>query len=384
MGLHTAHASVEEMMRAGKGRGAPTNPVNRFETLSLHVLPERTQEIVSEGDEPGCAPIKTIVYADRSRTVLNRVDSPDLPMEWTLNPYRGCEHGCVYCYARPGHEFLGLSSGLDFEARIIAKHDAAALLRAELMKPSWRGETIALSGVTDPYQPVEQTLRITRSILEVAVEFRQPLSLITKSRRVVRDLDLMQRLHEHRAVSVALSITTLDPHLSAIMEPRAASPNARLDAMRTLADAGIPVHVMTAPIIPGINDHELPALLSAARRAGARAAGYVLLRLPHQNKAIFEDWLHRHCPERAQKVLSLMRQCHGGALYRSDWRERQRGSGPVAEMIASSFKVFAKREGLAGGWREGPRESPFRRPDVAQRDGQGVLYGEQRQGELFG
>jgi DNA repair photolyase len=329
-----------------KGRGAGVNPVNRFETLSLHVLPEHIEHITADPDEPDRPPVTTAVYSDRSRTIINPVDSPDLGMEWTVNPYRGCEHGCVYCYARPGHEYLGLSSGLDFETKIIAKRDAAALLRAEFMKPSWKGRTIALSGVTDPYQPVEAKLRITRAILEVCAEFRQPVTIVTKNRLVTRDIDLLADLARDGAAAVAVSLTTLDPALSRIMEPRASAPAARLAAMRALADAGVPVRVMTAPIIPGINDREVPALLGAAAGAGATGAGYVLVRLPYQNKAIFVEWLERHFPDRAARVQSLLKQCHDGRLYSADFGTRQRGTGPVAKMIADTFRVFAAREGL--------------------------------------
>ncbi len=268
-----------------RGRGAGLNPGNRFEDVRLHVLGEHLDEIATQDDDG--VQVKTRVVRDASRTVINPVDSPDLAFDWTINPYRGCEHGCIYCYARPGHEYLSLSCGLDFETVILAKHDAPTLLRRELMKESWKGETIMMSGVTDPYQPVERALRITRGCLEVCAEFRQPVSLITKNRLILRDLDILLKLHEHGAVRCAVSLTTLDASLASKMEPRASSPGARLETIRVLASHGIPVTVMTAPIIPRINDHELPALLAAAAQAGASGAGYILLRLPHQIKALF-------------------------------------------------------------------------------------------------
>lgn len=330
-----------------RGRGTSLAPTNRFERLSLHVLPSHAQEIWAE--LPQGRRIKTLVYADATKGVINPVDSPDLSFSWTINPYRGCEHGCIYCYARPGHEYLAMSSGLDFETKIVAKHDAAALLRQELLRPGWKGERIVLSGVTDPYQPVERELRITRGILEVCCEFRQPVSIITKSGLVLRDLDLLEQLHRWGAVTCAVSLTSLDSRLAAKMEPRAASPGTRLQVIRTLSSMGIPVTVMTAPIIPRINDHELPALLAAAAEAGAKRAGYVLLRLPHQIKALFLDWLAVHFPERASHVEALIRDTREGMLYNSDFVTRVRGTGPVAKHVADTFRVFARRHGFERG-----------------------------------
>lgn len=345
-----------------RGRGAGLNPANRFEDLRLHILPDERERARLAGETPP-AP-RTAALEDDSRSVVNRVDSPDLPFSWTLNPYRGCEHGCTYCYARPGHEYLGLSCGLDFETRIIAKHDAPDLLRRHLARRGWAGEPIVMSGVTDPYQPVERELEITRRCLKVAAEHRQPISIITKNALVVRDLDLLLALNEHGACRVSISLTSLDNRLSAAMEPRASAPAARLEAMRRLADAGIPVTVMTAPMIPGLNDHELPALLAAAAGAGAGHAGYVLLRLPHQVKALFLDWLQRTFPERAAKVESLLRQTREGELYESSWNARLRGRGPIAQRIRSVFDVFARRHGLASAW-PALRSDAFRRPDAA-------------------
>lgn len=351
-----------------RGRGAGLNPANRFEDLRLHILQDERERARLAGESTPRP--RTTTLEDDSRSVVNRVDSPDLPFSWTLNPYRGCEHGCTYCYARPGHEYLGLSCGLDFETRIIAKHDAPALLRRHLARPSWTGEPIVMSGVTDPYQPVERELEITRRCLEVAAEHRQPISIITKNALVVRDLDLLRALNEHGACRVSISLTSLDNRLSASMEPRASAPAARLAAMRQLADAGIPVTVMTAPMIPGLNDHELPALLAAAARAGAGHAGYVLLRLPHQVKALFLDWLAREFPDRAAKVESLLRQTRDGDLYESSWNARLRGRGPIAQRIRSVFDVFARRHRLASAW-PALRSDAFRRPGAA---GQPTLF----------
>lgn len=347
--------------RAGtiRGRGAGLNPPNRFETVHLHVLGEHRDELRAEFPEGRQQPRE--VTRDVSRTIINHVDSPDIGFKWTVNPYRGCEHGCVYCYARPGHEYLGLSCGLDFETRIHAKPEAPRLLREALMAPSWKGETIVMSGVTDPYQPLERELEITRGCLEVMAEFRQSVALITKSRLITRDLDVLARLHEHGAVSAAVSLTTLDNRLASIMEPRASSPKERLAAIRELSSAGIPVAVMTAPIIPRINDHEIPALLDAAAEAGAQSAGYVFIRLPYQIKDLFLEWLARHFPDRAAHVESLVRQSHGGSLYDSTWFARQRGQGEIASQIGLAFRVFAVRAGL-----DRPRRSlntgAFRRP----------------------
>jgi DNA repair photolyase len=356
---------------AAKGRGAGLNPGNRFETIRLHVLSEERDRVRTE-EEPS-ARVVTRVEPDTTRSIINEVDSPDLSFSWTLNPYRGCEHGCVYCYARPGHEYLGMSCGLDFETRIMAKHDAPALFRKHLGSKSWQGEPIMMSGVTDPYQPVERELGITRACLEVAVECRQPVSIITKNRLVTRDLDLLRMLHEHRACAVAISLTSLDNELASKMEPRASSPSARLEAIREISQAGIPVTVMTAPMIPGLNDHELPALLEAASKAGATSAGYVLLRLPHQIKALFLEWLARHVPARAAKVESLLRQTRDGDLYESSWGTRLKGRGPIAARIRTCFDVFAKRHGLDGR-RQSLNSSAFLKPREDR--SQGLLFGD--------
>lgn len=332
----------------------------------MHVLGEALDEAAREA--PGGRQARTEVFCDSTRTVLNEIDSPDLPFRWTLNPYRGCEHGCVYCYARPWHEQLGLSCGLDFETKIFAKPDAPNLLRRELLKPRWKGEPVVLSGVTDPYQPIEEKLRITRRCLEVFAEFGHPVSVITKNRLVTRDIDLLGELASGGLAQASVSLTTLDNRLARAMEPRASSPGARLKAIEALASAGVPVRVMTAPIIPGLNDHELPALLQAAADAGAQGAGFVLLRLAHQLKALFLDWLEREFPDRAGKVESLLRQCRDGALNDPRYGTRFRGEGPIAEQIAQTFRVFTRRYGLDG---------PLPKLKRWERKGQGV------QGELF-
>ncbi|MFA7238139.1 MAG: PA0069 family radical SAM protein [Phycisphaeraceae bacterium] len=351
-----------------RGRGAQLNPANRFESLHLNVLqaddplpdaPGGRGQFIAPADLPGTElrgavlrgavlpGVRTEVFADRTRSIINHVQSPDIGFNWTLNPYRGCEHGCIYCYARPTHENLGLSSGLDFETRIIAKPDAPELLRKELGKPKWTGETIVMSGVTDCYQPVEAELQITRRCLQVMAHARQPVAIITKNRLILRDLDYLQELARHKAVHVAISVTTLDNELAAKMEPRASSPRDRLWAIRRLASAGIPVSAMVAPIIPGLNDREVPNILKAVADAGAQSAGYVLLRLPYQNKTLFEDWLTRHFPLRKPQVESLLRQCHGGELYDSDFGTRHTGTGPYARQLTATFELFARRYRLS-------------------------------------
>lgn len=327
-----------------RGRGAGINPGNRFETVRLHVLGEHLDEQLRE--HPCGQQVRTQVFEDDTRSILNRVDSPDLGFNWTVNPYRGCEHGCIYCYARPGHEFLALSSGLDFETRIFAKPEAPRLLRQALSRPSWQGEPIVFSGVTDCYQPIEAKLAITRACLEVCAELAQPVSIVTKNKLVLRDLDLLTQLAAHNAASVAVSITSLDNALASKMEPRASAPRERLETIRQLAAAGIPTHVMVAPIIPALNEPEVAAILKAAAEAGARDAGYVLLRLPHQIKALFEEWLARHFPDRASRVLNTLRDMHGGELYNADFFHRQRGAGPRAEQIGAAFALFKRRAGL--------------------------------------
>ncbi len=360
-----------------RGRGTSANPIGRFDAVGLTVEGEYLDALAADQvASGGGSRVATEILRDEARSVINAVDAPDLPFRWTVNPYRGCEHGCIYCYARPGHEYFTLSSGLDFETRIFAKHDAPALLRQELARPRWGGEPIMFSGVTDPYQPVERELRITRGCLEACAEARQPASIITKSRLVERDLDLLSDLARDGAARVVISLTTLDAGLAARMEPRASSPAARLEAIRRCADAGAPVMAMTAPIIPGINAHEIPALLSAARGAGATNAAFILLRLPGKVEALFLDWLSRHFPDRAARVESLIRQTRGGALSDSRYGSRFKGQGPVAEHIARIFRLFAGRLGL-----NGPMPALSSAAFLARRESGGAA---DPQGRLFG
>ncbi len=326
-----------------RGRGAGGNTPNRFERLRY------ANDLDAQGDGVADSPpLRTEFFRDAPRTILATNDSPDIPFDVSLNPYRGCEHGCAYCYARPTHEYLGFSAGLDFESRILVKEGAPELLRKELSAPRWRPQTVALSGVTDPYQPIERKLRLTRRCLEVFLDYRNPVGVVTKSDLVVRDADLLSQLAALGAASVALSIATLDEELARAMEPRAPTPRARLEAIRALASAGIPVSVYTAPVIPGLTDHEIPALLAAARDAGARFAGWVPLRLPHAVAPLFVEWLERCVPLRKEKVLSRLRDLRGGKLNDPEFGSRMCGEGVWAEQISNLFRIAAKKAGLAG------------------------------------
>ncbi len=345
-----------------RGRGASHDLPNRFERLHLELAAEPGGE-----DEQ---PRKTRFFIDRSRSVISHNSSPDLGFSVSLNPYRGCEHGCSYCYARPTHEYLGLSAGLDFESRIIVKPDAPELLKRALAARAWKPQTLALSGVTDPYQPVERRLEITRSCLEVLLECRHPVSIVTKNHLVARDIDILSRMAEHRTAMVTLSITTLRNDLRRVMEPRTSIPARRLRAVRALADAGIPVGVNVAPVIPGLNDHELPEILAAAREAGASHAGMMLLRLPFGVKELFAEWLEQHFPGRRNKVLARLREVHGGRLYDSRFGRRGRGRGPFAEHLGNLFRVSCRKLGLKRRSYEMATDR-FRRPE---RDGQMRLF----------
>lgn len=331
-----------------RGRGAVSNPTGRFEAVR--------EEAFDDGWTPDEAPdrIPTEVLTDRTRTVIARNDSPDVPFDRSLNPYRGCEHGCVYCFARPSHAWLGFSPGLDFETRIVAKPRAAELLRGELRKRSYRPAPIALGSNTDPYQPVERELRITRGVLEVLAEARHPTGVVTKSALVLRDLDLLAPMAREGLARVMVSVTTLDRELARRMEPRAAAPERRLGAIRALAAAGVPVGVLASPMIPGLNDAELEAILEAARDAGADAAGFILVRLPLEIRDLFREWLETHYPTKAAKVEALIRDTRGGALYRAEFGERMRGRGPYADLLANRFRVAARRLDL------GPARPPLR------------------------
>jgi DNA repair photolyase len=319
------------------GRGATDNPRNRF----LPIAVERDAWTLAEDPAPD-----TVLLRDASRSVLATNDSPDVGFDVSLNPYRGCETGCAYCYARPTHEYLGFSAGLDFETRILVKQDAADLLRDELMNPRWKPQPIAMSGVTDAWQPAERRLGITRACLEVLTEFRNPVVVVTKSHLVTRDVDLLGELARHRAAKVNLSVTTLDRELARKLEPRAATPDRRLGAIRKLSDAGVPTGVIIGPVIPGLTDHELPAILEAAAAAGAVTASYILLRLPFGVKELFADWLERHYPDRKDKVLGRVRGVRSGRLNDPRFKSRMRGEGPYAEQIRSMFEVARRRYGL--------------------------------------
>lgn len=335
--------------------GTHTNHFNRFTDSGWEYDDEVPPE---ERADP-----KVTVIPDASKTIISKNDSPDIPFDVSINPYRGCEHGCVYCYARPTHEFLGYSAGLDFETKILVKKDAATLLRAELSKPSWKPARIQLSGVTDPYQPLERKLNVTRSILEVLAEARHPVSIITKNHLVTRDIDLLSELASYNCVAVFMSITTLDADLTGILEPRTSRPARRLDAIKKLTEAGIPAGVMVAPVIPAINDHEIPAILSAAAQAGATVAGYTLLRLPYSLKGIFEDWLRTHMPDRADKVLNRVRMYRDGDLNKSEFGERFKGTGPIAQQVRDQFRIHTNRNVLNRNSFELTSEH-FRRPEA--------------------
>ncbi len=330
-------------MAPRKGRGAGLDPPNRFDGRSVEPFDDGWGSLAELAADP---PPSTEVLAERSKRVITHNRSPDVPFDRSLNPYRGCEHGCIYCYARPGHERYGLSAGLDFETRIFAKHDAARLLRQELARPGYRPTPLAVGADTDPYQPVERRLRITRQVLEVLWETRHPLTLTTKSAGVLRDLDLLTRLAREGLVRVAISVTTLDPALARRLEPRAAAPHRRLAAIRTLAEAGVPTLVLVAPVIPALNDHEMERILEAAAAAGARGAGWVLLRLPGAVAALFLDWLERHMPERKARVVAQLRRLRGGALLDPRFGLRLRGEGPEAELLERRFSLACRRLGL--------------------------------------
>jgi len=336
-----------------RGRGAADNPHNRFERLRSVEDAEFAEykRLCREDPESGADPADrpgpdTRFYADPSRKVLATNQSPDLPFDASLNPYRGCEHGCIYCYARPTHEYLGFSAGLDFESRILVKQNAPGLLRKELSSRSWKPQTVAIGGVTDAYQPVERRLQITRRCLEVFAEFRNPFTIVTKSALVTRDIDVLERLVPFNAVRVNVSVTTLDRELHRTMEPRSSTPARRLGAIEALARAGIPVSVMVAPIIPGINDSEISAIVSAAAQAGAQSATRIVLRLPHGVASLFSDWLQRHFPDRAQKVLNRVRDMRGGRLNDSRFHSRFRGTGLFNEQIQNLFQLACRRAGI--------------------------------------
>lgn len=320
-----------------KGRGATLNPTDRFA--------HRTTETLNDEEALAPSPL-TEVREETVKSALSKNDSPDVSFTYSINPYRGCEHGCVYCYARPSHEYLGMSLGLDFETKLIAKVNVAEVLRQELSRPKWEPQTIALSGNTDCYQPIERERKLTRACLEVFAEFRNPVSLITKSSLVRRDIDLLGRLNEFQAVRVHVSVTTLNPELALKLEPRASAPAQRLRLIRDLRAAGIPVGVMVAPLIPGLTDEEIPAILEAVKEAGSQSASFVMLRLPYRVSDLFEEWLKAHYPERAERVLGLIRQMRGGSLKETRFGYRMRGEGVLAQQLEQLFTIQARRWGL--------------------------------------
>jgi DNA repair photolyase len=342
------------------GRGASWSPANRFEKLHVDLT---DIDVVDVGPEEEENPRRSTQYfRDNTKSIIARNQSPDVGFETSINPYRGCEHGCIYCFARPTHEYLGFSAGLDFESRIMVKNGAPRLLEIELSSPKWKPQLLMMSGVTDCYQPIERKLRITRRCLEVIAKFRNPVGILTKNRLVTRDIDILSELARHHAVVVNLSVTSLDPKLQRILEPRTSPPAARLDAVAQLRAAGIPVGVMVAPVIPGINDHEIPAIVAACAKAGAQFAGHVLLRLPWAVAPLFEHWLDEHFPERKAKVLERVRATRGGnKLYDSHWRKRQTGEGVFAEQISTMFDVACRRAGF--GERPKLSTAAFRRPN---------------------
>jgi DNA repair photolyase len=340
-----------------RGRGARSNRSGRFEAQSRESFDDGWTPDESDGQRP------TTVTALKSRTIISRNQSPDIGFEQTINPYVGCVHGCIYCYARPSHAYMGLSPGLDFESRIFTKPDAAALLERELSNPRYVCKRIHIGANTDAYQPEERDLGLTRAVLEVAQRFGQPVSITTKSHLVSRDADILGEMGRRGLASVVVSVTTLDRGLARAMEPRAATPPRRLEAIRRLADAGVPVGIGFSPVIPGLNDYELEAVLKAGADAGASAAMYVTLRLPLEIKDLFREWLADARPDRAARVMSLVRQTRGGRDYDPDWAQRMTGSGPVAQLIAARFRAAVKRYGLTRPFHD-LDTSQFRRPET--------------------
>ncbi|GLR60220.1 PA0069 family radical SAM protein [Rhizobium indigoferae] len=343
-----------------RGRGAGLNPTGRFEALQ--------RETVDDGWQTWeeLPPYKTEVQVEKPRTAITRNESPDIPFDRSINPYRGCEHGCIYCFARPTHAYMGLSAGLDFETKLFAKPDAAKLLERELAKPGYKVRVIAIGTNTDPYQPIEKEWRIMRGILEVLNKANHPVSIVTKSAMILRDLDILQEMAAKNLLRVGISVTTLDRKLARTMEPRAATPPRRLETIRTLAEAGVQTAVMAAPLIPALNDHELERILESAKAAGAAEASYVILRLPLEVSPLFRDWLLQHYPDRYRHVMSLVRSMRGGKDYDAEFGKRMKGAGPYAWQIARRFEMAARRFGLTR------RSVPLRDDLFVPPDGSGV------------
>lgn len=360
---HVANSALERSgirpnVARRRGRGAGVNPSGRFEPVSRHVFDDGWQSI----DE--LPPFKTEVQRENARTIITRNDSPDLHFNRSINPYRGCEHGCIYCFARPTHSFMGLSPGLDFESKLFAKPNAARLLQKELAAAKYKPKSLAIGTNTDPYQPIEKQWRITRDILEVLDEANHPVGIVTKSALVLRDIDILSRMAERGLVRVAISITTLDRKLGRTMEPRASTPSLRLDAIKQLNKAGVPVSVLVAPVIPALNDHEMERILDAAFANGADHASYILLRLPLEVSAIFKDWLLRHYPDRFRHVLTLLRSMRNGKDYDAEFGARMTGKGPYAWQINRRFELTARRLGLTTGTTP-LRTDLFKKPELA-------------------
>jgi DNA repair photolyase len=349
-----------------RGRGARSNVTGRYEKFAYEPFDDGWTE-----DDAIPRQLRTVTIKDTSRTIVNRNDSPDISFDWSINPYRGCEHGCIYCYARPSHAYWGYSPGLDFESVLFVKPEAPKLLEERFLHPKYRPEPIVIGANTDCYQPIEREQQITRELLKVFARFNHPVSIITKSALVLRDLDILAPMAAKGLVRAAISVTTLDRRLARDMEPRAATPAKRLDAIRGLSEAGIPVTVMAAPVVPALTDRELEKILEAAAEAGAKSAGYVLLRLPHEIKDLFKEWLATTRPDSASHVMSLIRQTRGGKEYDSTWGKRQRGDGPYAQIIARRFRATVERIGLN-------RPAPGLRVDLFQRP-----LGSKNQAALF-
>jgi len=340
-----ANAIIDQSgMRVGderrRGRASGINPSGRYEALARHAFDDGWSSL---DDLPV---FKTEVQVEKPRAIITRNESPDISFDRSINPYRGCEHGCVYCFARPTHAYMGLSAGLDFETKLFAKPDAARLLEKELSKEGYQPRTIAIGTNTDPYQPIEKKWRIMREILEVLEAFNHPVGIVTKSALVMRDADILGRMAEKGLAKVALSVTTLDAKLSRTMEPRAATPSRRLETLRTLSQAGIPVSAMVAPVVPGLTDHEIERILESVAHAGAKEAGYIILRLPLEVSPVFKEWLLRHYPDRYRHVMALIRSMRDGKDYDSEWGKRMKGTGPYAWQIGRRFEMTARRLGL--------------------------------------
>ena len=332
--------------QARKGRGAVTNHTNRYEKEVRIATSDGWNDGSMPSGEDELPPLRTTLLKDASRTIIARNPSPDVPFDRSINPYRGCEHGCVYCFARPTHAWLGFSPGLDFETRILFKPEAAKLLRKELSDPKYRCQMIAMGTNTDPYQPAERQMQITRSIIRTLADFKHPLGMVTKNHLITRDIDILKEMAQDNLVECFLSVTTLDAELARTMEPRASAPRRRLDAIEALAKAGVPVGVMTAPMIPALNDHEMETILEEAHKRGARRAGYVYLRLPLEIKDLFREWLEAHVPDRAARVMSLVRQSRNGRDYDPEWGSRMTGEGPVAQLLSQRFDRACRQLGL--------------------------------------